>query len=204
MTETVQNVNGIAALIRESDTNVGRLDESSKRIGGITQVIREVADQTNLLALNAAIEAARAGEQGRGFAVVADEVRKLAERTSKATAEIAAIIGDIQSHIGKTVTGMRQANTQVGKSLELVGRTETALHRIGDDSREVASNVQNIVDAIREQDAAIQQVAVNIEKIAQMSEENSIAAASSSNTAIQLDELSGALKKSAARFKVCS
>ena len=204
MTETVQNVNGIAALIRESDTNVGRLDESSKRIGGITQVIREVADQTNLLALNAAIEAARAGEQGRGFAVVADEVRKLAERTSKATVEIAAIIGDIQSHIGKTVTGMRQANTQVGKSLELVGRTETALHRIGDDSREVASNVQNIVDAIREQDAAIQQVAVNIEKIAQMSEENSIAAASSSNTAIQLDELSGALKKSAARFKVCS
>ena len=202
MTETVQNVNGIAALIRESGSKVGRLDESSKKIGGIVQVIKEVADQTNLLALNAAIEAARAGEQGRGFAVVADEVRKLAERTSKATTEIASLIGDIQNHIDETVTGMQQANTQVAESLELVGRTESALHRIGDDSREVAGNVQSIVDAVREQDAAIQQVAANVEKIAQMAEENSAAAASNSDTAIQLDELSGALKDSVTRFKV--
>lgn len=202
MTETVKNVNGIAALIRESGSNVGRLDDSSKRIGGIVQVIKEVADQTNLLALNAAIEAARAGEQGRGFAVVADEVRKLAERTSKATTEIASLIGDIQNHIGETVTGMQQANIQVTESLELVGRTETALHRIGDDSREVASNVQSIADAVREQDVAIQQVAANVEKIAQMAEENSAAAASSSDTATQLDRLSGELKGSVARFKV--
>ena len=202
MTETVKNVNGIAALIRESGSNVGRLDESSKRIGGIVQVIKEVADQTNLLALNAAIEAARAGEQGRGFAVVADEVRKLAERTSKATTEIAALIGDIQNHIGETVTGMQQANTQVTESLELVGRTETALQRIGDDSREVASNVQSIADAVREQDVAIQQVAANVEKIAQMAEKNSAAAASSSDTATQLDRLSSALKDSVASFKV--
>ncbi len=202
MAETVKNVNGIAALIRESDDNVARLDERSKKIGGIIQVIKEVADQTNLLALNAAIEAARAGEQGRGFAVVADEVRKLAERTSKATEEIAALIGDIQSHIGGTVTGMRQANTQVTESLELVGKTEAALHRIGDDAREVANNVQSIADAIREQDAAIHQVVTNVEKIAQMAEENSAATASSSDTASQLDRLSGALKDSVERFKV--
>jgi len=202
MTETVRNVNGIAALIRESGNKVGRLDESSKKIGGIVQVIKEVADQTNLLALNAAIEAARAGEQGRGFAVVADEVRKLAERTSKATTEIASLIGDIQNHIGETVTGMQQANTQVAESLELVGRTESALHRIGDDSREVAGNVQSIVDAVREQDAAIHQVAASVEKIAQMAEENSAAAASNSDTATQLDGLSGALKDSVDRFKV--
>jgi len=202
MAGTVKNVSGIAALIRASDASVAQLDASSKKIGGIIQVIKEVADQTNLLALNAAIEAARAGEQGRGFAVVADEVRKLAERTSKATGEIAALIGDIQSHIGGTVTGMQQANTQVTESLELVGRTEAALHRIGDDSNEVASNVQSIADAIREQDAAIHQVAANIEKIAHMAEENSSATASSSDTAIQLDRLSGALKESVARFKV--
>jgi len=202
MAGTVKNVSGIAALIRESDASVAQLDESSKKIGGIIQVIKEVADQTNLLALNAAIEAARAGEQGRGFAVVADEVRKLAERTSKATGEIAALIGDIQNHIGGTVTGMQQANTQVTESLELVGRTEAALHRIGDDSNEVASNVQSIANAIREQDAAIHQVAANIEKIAHMAEENSSATASSSDTAIQLDRLSGALKDSVARFKV--
>ncbi len=202
MNETVQNVNGIAALIRQSDTNVGRLDQSSKKIGGIIQVIREVADQTNLLALNAAIEAARAGEQGRGFAVVADEVRKLAERTSNATTEIASLIGGIQTHVGETVTGMQQANTQVTESLELVGRTETALRSIGDDSGEVASNVQNIVDAIREQDAAIHQVAANIEKIAQMAEENSVTARTNNDTALQLDQLSGVLKESVARFKV--
>ncbi len=202
MTETVQNVNGIAALIRESGVNVERLDERSKKIGGIIQVIRDVADQTNLLALNAAIEAARAGEQGRGFAVVADEVRKLAERTSKATTEIATLIGDIQNHIGETVSGMQQANTQVAESLVLVGKSEAALHRIGDDSREVASNVESIIDAIREQDSAIHQVAANIEKIAQMAEENSTAAASSNDTAEQLDKLSGALKDSVIRFKV--
>ncbi len=202
MAETVQNVNGIAMLIRESGDNVGKLEESSKRIGGIIQVIKEVADQTNLLALNAAIEAARAGEQGRGFAVVADEVRKLAERTSKATTEIASLIGAIQSHICETVTGMQQANAQVGESLELVGKTEAALHRITDDSRKVASNVQSIADAVREQDAAIRQVAANVEKIAQMAEENSAAVASSNDTAAQLDKLSGTLKGSVARFKV--
>ncbi len=202
MEDTVKNVNGIAELIRESDANVGRLDDRSKKIGGIIQVIKEVADQTNLLALNAAIEAARAGEQGRGFAVVADEVRKLAERTSKATEEIASLIGDIQKHIGETVTGMRQANTQVSESLVLVGKTETALHRIGDDSSGVAANVQSIADAIREQDSAIHQVVANIEKIAQMSEENSAATASSSDTAIQLDRLSSQLKESVAHFKV--
>ncbi|MDO8812992.1 MAG: methyl-accepting chemotaxis protein [Gallionella sp.] len=202
MSDTVRNVNGIAELIRESDANVGRLDDRSKKIGGIIQVIKEVADQTNLLALNAAIEAARAGEQGRGFAVVADEVRKLAERTSKATEEIASLIGDIQNHIGETVTGMRQANTQVAESLVLVGKTETALHRIGGDSGEVANNVQSIADAIREQDSAIHQVVANIEKIAQMSEENSAATASSSDTATQLDRLAGALKESVAHFRV--
>jgi methyl-accepting chemotaxis protein len=202
MAKTVENVNGIASLIYKSGSNVGQLDESSKRIGGIVQVIRDVADQTNLLALNAAIEAARAGEQGRGFAVVADEVRKLAERTSKATQEIADLIGDIQNHIDGTVTGMQQANTQVAESLELVGKTEAALRRIDDDSREVANNVQSIADATHEQDAAIHQVATSVEKIAQMAEENSAAAASSSDTAIQLDRLSSTLRESVIHFKV--
>lgn len=202
MTKTVENVNSIATLIRKSDTNVGLLDESSKKIGGIVQVIKEVAEQTNLLALNAAIEAARAGEQGRGFAVVADEVRKLAERTSNATKEIATLISDIQSHIGATVTGMQQANTQVAKSLEHVDDTEAKLHLIDEDSRKAASNVQNIVNAIREQDAAIQQVASNIEQISQMAEENSAAAIAGTDTALQLDNMSSTLKELVSRFKV--
>ena len=202
MSETVGNVNGIAELIRASGASVEQLDQSSKKIGGIVQVIKEIADQTNLLALNAAIEAARAGEQGRGFAVVADEVRSLAERTAKATQEIAGLIGDIQAQVSGTVTGMQQANAQTAQSLALVGDTETALRGIGKDSGEVALNVQGIADAIREQDAAIHQVASNIERIAQMTEENSAAAASSSETAAQLDTLAGRLHGAVARYRV--
>ena len=202
MAETVSNVNGIAGLIRESGASVEMLDTSSKKIGGIVQVIKEIADQTNLLALNAAIEAARAGEQGRGFAVVADEVRKLAERTSKATEEIAGLIGDIQAQIGGTVTGMQRANEQTTQSLALVGGTESALRSVGGESGEVAQNVQSIADAIREQDAAIHQVASNIEKIAQMTEENSAAAAAAAETAAGLDELAGRLRGAVARYRV--
>ena len=202
MSETVTNVNAIADLIRASGASVEQLDRSSQKIGGIVQVIKEIADQTNLLALNAAIEAARAGEQGRGFAVVADEVRKLAERTSNATEEIAGLIREIQSQIGGTVSGMQQANEQTASSLQLVGGTESALRDVGADSCKVAQNVQSIADAIREQDAAVHQVAANIERIAQMTEENSAAAAAAAETAKQLDELSGGLRGAVARYRV--
>ena len=202
MATTVGHVNGIARLIRTSGESVGLLEQSSNKIGGIVQVIKEIADQTNLLALNAAIEAARAGEQGRGFAVVADEVRGLAERTAKATQEIATLIDDIQSQIGVTVKGMQQANEQTADSLSLVHSTEAALQGIGRDSGAVSSNVQSIADAIREQDAAIQQVAGNIERIAQMTEENSAAAAASSETASRLDDLAGQLRGSVTRYRV--
>jgi methyl-accepting chemotaxis protein len=202
MEETVRNVKTIAELIRASAASVEQLDRSSQKIGGIVAVIKEIADQTNLLALNAAIEAARAGEQGRGFAVVADEVRKLAERTARATEEIAGLIRDIQGQIGGTVSGMQQANAQTASSLQLVGGTESALREVGADSGKVAQNVQSIADAIREQDAAVHQVAAHIERIAQMTEENSAAAGAAAQTAQQLDALAERLRGAVARYRV--
>ncbi len=201
MLETVANVEAVASLIRSAGNNVSELDDSSKKIGGIVQVIRGIADQTNLLALNAAIEAARAGEQGRGFAVVADEVRKLAERTSHATEEIAGLIRGIQTQVDSTVGGIRDANTQTDQSLELVARTQVALRLADDESATAAANVRSIADAVREQDAAVQQVAGNIEKIAQMTEENSAAAQTAAMTAQRLDQLSGKLRSTVHRYR---
>ena len=202
MGKLVNNVQGITDVIRSADASALQLDSSSKKIGGIVQVIKGLAEQTNLLALNAAIEAARAGEQGRGFAVVADEVRKLAESTAASTAEIGNVIKEIQSQVDRTVSGMRQASEQVSDSMTLAGKTETALHAIGEGSRDVTAHVTTVADAIREQDAAIQNIAGSLEKNARMAGENSTASESSSSTAQRLDELAEALKRSVDRYKV--
>jgi methyl-accepting chemotaxis protein len=202
MRETVSNMSAVAALIHGSVQKVELLDESSKKIGSIVQVIKDIADQTNLLALNAAIEAARAGEQGRGFAVVADEVRKLAERTALSTGQIAALIAAIQDGISGTVTAMQQANAQSGTSLTLVDRSEKALHQIDDGAREVASNVESISNALAEQDAAIRQIAVNVEQIARMTDSNNEAASANSRTAVELDGLSLQLREAVSAFRL--
>lgn len=202
MGNAVTRMELIANLIGQSTSNVSELTESSAQIGGIIQVIKEIAQQTNLLALNAAIEAARAGEQGRGFAIVADEVRKLAERSAKATEDISLLILQIQSHVSTTVEAMQQANTEASESLQLANEAESALHRIGDGSQAVSNTVVAISDALAEQDSAIRQVAVNVEKIAQMTELNSKAAASNTATANELDGLSGRLNNGVTHYKV--
>jgi methyl-accepting chemotaxis protein len=202
MGNAVTRMELIANLIGQSTSNVSELTESSAQIGGIIQVIKEIAQQTNLLALNAAIEAARAGEQGRGFAIVADEVRKLAERSAKATEDISLLILQIQAHVSTTVDAMQQANSEASESLQLANEAESALHRIGDGSQAVSNTVVAISDALSEQDSAIRLVAVNVEKIAQMTELNSKAAASNTATANELDGLSGRLNNGVTHYKV--
>lgn len=200
--EAADNVSTLAATIGKASDDIAHLAESSRQIEGIVKTIKDIADQTNLLALNAAIEAARAGEQGRGFAVVADEVRKLAENTTTATREISSLIGGIQSEVDTAVACMQEANEKAGMTRDCVVASTGALDAASDNTGRVTEAVRNIADAVREQDAAVQQVARCIEQIAQMTEENTAAASNAAATARQLDTLAGSLREAVGRFRV--
>ena len=200
--QTVDNVDSLASMIHEASGDISRLAESSRQIDGIVKTIKDIADQTNLLALNAAIEAARAGEQGRGFAVVADEVRKLAERTTTATVEISGLIGGVQSEVGAAVSRMDEANAKAEQTREHIVISSGVLDSASADTGLFSESVRSISDAVREQDVAVQQVAKRIEQIAQMTEENTAAAANAANTARQLDSLSHKLREAVNKFRV--
>jgi len=192
----------IAESVNQSSQFIQRLGEHSNQISAIVNVIKEIADQTNLLALNAAIEAARAGEQGRGFAVVADEVRKLAERTARSTMEITTMIGSIQSGTQHAVSSMQEGCARVTEGVAMANRAGESMSQISDGANRVITAVSDISSALREQSAASSQVAQQVEIIARMTEENSAAANEIAGEAQQLESLAGALESAVSRFKV--
>ena len=170
--EACATITSLAETVKTSAEKVETLGQRSAEISQIAGVIKEIADQTNLLALNAAIEAARAGEQGRGFAVVADEVRKLAERTGKATQEISNMLDMIQSDTKLAVDGMRAGATQVGEGVQLVHSAQDALQQINNEMDGTIQRVNEISHASNEQQEAMTLLAQNVEQVASMTEQN--------------------------------
>ncbi|WP_373975733.1 methyl-accepting chemotaxis protein [Chitinibacter sp. SCUT-21] len=165
MQHTVTDLEQIASTIDRTALNLEALGTQSDKIKHIVQVIGEIAAQTNLLALNAAIEAARAGEQGRGFAVVADEVRKLAERTSTSTVEIGQMIGLIAESKEKALASMNELVSSMGQNVQQAGETENAIARIAQNSGSVAQTTQQIAQAIELQAASSHSISTRAEEV---------------------------------------
>ena len=200
--QTVHGISEIADAVKVSADRIGRLEQESQTISTVVQVIKDVAEQTNLLALNAAIEAARAGEQGRGFAVVADEVRKLAERTACSTNEISTTIESMRTSARLAVDSMQEAVGRVGVGVALANNASLAIREIESGSLKTVAMAGEIVSAIREQSQASQQIAMMVEKIAQMAEESTVVAQGSATSAEQLDGLATQMRGIIAAYRL--
>jgi methyl-accepting chemotaxis protein len=200
--ETIQGMNRIAETVKKSAETVQALGKSSDEIGKIIQVINDIADQTNLLALNAAIEAARAGEQGRGFAVVADEVRKLAERTTTATKEIAAMIKQIQSDTSLAVGSMDEGTKEVEKGKRLTDKAGESLQKIIKAADRVVDVVTQVAAASEEQSTAAELISRNIEVISNVTHESANGVQQIARASEDLNRLTIGLQEMIDKFKV--
>lgn len=198
---TVCEMEGIASEVNTSAQTVNSLGEQSQKIGEIIAVINDIADQTNLLALNAAIEAARAGEHGRGFAVVADEVRKLAERTTEATEEVSTSIRGIQTETGSAVTQIESSSQRVGRGVELANQAGRSLETIVLGSKNVQGMVRDIAAAATQQATASDEIARVIESISSVTRQSSEGAGQASQAAADLAHQSEHLMSLVSKFK---
>ena len=202
VTETIQGMQRINQVVRDSADSITRLARSTDDIGDIVKVIDDIADQTNLLALNAAIEAARAGEQGRGFAVVADEVRKLAERTGKATAEINAMIKGIQIQTDEAVQTMKAGIEEVDRGRDLTDKAGNSLNEIVTMSQRVMDMIRQIAAASEEQAAAADEISRNIVSVSSIAGETASGAEQSAAAARRLNQQADGLHRMVSVFRV--
>ena len=198
-THSMESIN---EFVLHSTGIIRSLGEESSRISSIVNVIKEIADQTNLLALNAAIEAARAGEQGRGFAVVADEVRKLAERTTLSTREISEMIETIQHRAGEAVGSMEEGTQRVAEGVDHANTVRDLMNRVNAETKGVMAAINDINSALGEQRSASNLIAQQVEKIAQMAEDNSTSVNQVAASAQHMEGLASNMSSIVKHFRV--
>jgi twitching motility protein PilJ len=200
--DTIRGMDTIREQIQETSKRIKRLGESSQEIGDMVELINDIADQTNILALNAAIQAAMAGESGRGFAVVADEVQRLAEKSTDATKQIEALVKTIQSDTNEAVATMEQSTSQVVSGAKLALRAGESLEEIENVSAHLADLTQSITDSAQQQAIAASSISDSMNVIQEVTTQTSAGTNETSASIGNLAELSNELRKSVAGFKL--
>ncbi len=199
---TIDGMNTIRETIQETSKRIKRLGESSQEIGNIVELINDIAEQTNILALNASIQASMAGEAGRGFAVVADEVQRLAERAANATKQIEVLVRTIQTDTNEAVVSMERSTTDVVGGALLAENAGAALEEIEQVSNQIASLVQNISASSRQQTSGAQNIARNMQVLKEISVQTADSTNATSAAIAKLAELSAGLRRAATGFRL--
>jgi twitching motility protein PilJ len=199
---TIDGMNTIRETIQETSKRIKRLGESSQEIGNIVELITDIAEQTNILALNASIQSSMAGEAGRGFAIVADEVQRLAERAANATRQIEALVRTIQADTNDAVASMERSTTDVVSGAQLAENAGASLTEIEQVSQQIASLVHNISASARDQSQGAQSVARNMQVLREISAQTADSTASTSQAIAKLADLSAGLRTSVSGFQL--